>query len=227
MDTKKSKDSAVFSLLKFACMIHNLVQFGGWAYQLYLILSVFAQEKRIVYDVLKYPGVLDFLITIQLLQWFDLVFAILKVTRTNILFWILQILGRTVVVSVIYPCHKETIYGFISPIPWAFAEMVRYSCYISLNVSFLEALRPLLKWVRLTAFIGLYPWGLTGELLAMYDAWSYVEKKRPFTIEMPNSLNFAFDIMIGMWMFAIITPIGFVMIYRGLLSKFFNSLQLL
>ena len=221
MEAKKSQDSAIFSFLKFACMVHNLVQVGGWSYLLFLIFSAFVQEQRIVYDVLKYPGVVDLLITIQLLQWFDVVFAALKVTRTNLVFSFLQIFGRSFVVLVVFPSNKESVYGFISPIPWAFAEIIRFSCYISLNVQFLEPLRPPLKWIRLTAFIVLYPWGVTGEYLALFDSWSYIEQNRPYSISMPNSLNFAFDIMILTWIGTLTTPIIFVAIYRNLLSKTF------
>lgn len=107
----ENKESAVHKLLKTLCTVHNLVQFGGWSYLLYLILSLFIQKKAYVWDVLTYPDVYNALFFAQYLQWFDLVFGLIGITRTNafLAFW--QILGRCYVTSVIFGTLPTTPFG--------------------------------------------------------------------------------------------------------------------
>ena len=51
--------------------------------------------------------------------------------------------------------------------------------------------------MRYNAFIVLYPIGVSGELLACYEAWEGISRvrpdNRPFTASMPNKWNFAFS----------------------------------
>ena len=46
---------------------------------------------------------------------------------------------------------------------------------------------------RYTFFTVLYPVGVTGELLCLYAAQSYVASKKLWSVEMPNKLNFTFS----------------------------------
>lgn len=46
---------------------------------------------------------------------------------------------------------------------------------------------------RYTFFTVLYPVGVTGELLCLYAAQSYVANKKLWSLEMPNKLNFTFS----------------------------------
>jgi hypothetical protein len=46
---------------------------------------------------------------------------------------------------------------------------------------------------RYTFFTVLYPLGVTGELLCLYAAQSYVANKKLWSLEMPNKLNVTFS----------------------------------
>jgi len=46
---------------------------------------------------------------------------------------------------------------------------------------------------RYTFFTVLYPVGVTGELLCLYAAQSYVANKKMWSLEMPNKLNITFS----------------------------------
>jgi very-long-chain (3R)-3-hydroxyacyl-CoA dehydratase len=46
---------------------------------------------------------------------------------------------------------------------------------------------------RYTFFTVMYPVGVTGELLCLYAAQSYVASNKLWSVEMPNKLNFAFS----------------------------------
>nr|CAD7449945.1 unnamed protein product [Timema bartmani] len=47
--------------------------------------------------------------------------------------------------------------------------------------------------LRYTTFIALYPVGVTGELLCIFAAYSYVASTKMWSLEMPNKLNFTFS----------------------------------
>ena len=50
---------------------------------------------------------------------------------------------------------------------WTVTEMIRYLFY---TLNLLEVNVALITWLRYTLFIGLYPIGVTGELLCYYFA---------------------------------------------------------
>lgn len=56
-----------------------------------------------------------------------------------------------------------------------------------------------LLWLRYSAFIVLYPFGVGSELTMAYLAMPHIKKNKDWTIEMPNKWNFAFDYYIGCW----------------------------
>uniref|UniRef100_A0A1I8C1U6 Very-long-chain (3R)-3-hydroxyacyl-CoA dehydratase n=1 Tax=Meloidogyne hapla TaxID=6305 RepID=A0A1I8C1U6_MELHA len=75
-------------------------------------------------------------------------------------------------------------------IAWSITEVIRYSFY-ALNL--INAVPSVLIWMRYTFFILLYPLGAGGELLTMFAALPEIAERKHFTIEMPNSANFAFN----------------------------------
>lgn len=75
-------------------------------------------------------------------------------------------------------------------IAWSITEVIRY-LYYALNL--LGAVPYLLVWCRYTFFTVLYPVGVTGELLCLYAAQSYVAKSKLWSLEMPNNLNVTFS----------------------------------
>ncbi|XP_076046839.1 3-hydroxyacyl-CoA dehydratase 1 isoform X2 [Oratosquilla oratoria] len=75
-------------------------------------------------------------------------------------------------------------------IAWSVTEIIRYSYYF-LNI--LSCVPETLTFLRYTLFIGLYPLGVTGELLCAYAGLPEAAKSRPFSVKMPNLVNFTFD----------------------------------
>jgi very-long-chain (3R)-3-hydroxyacyl-CoA dehydratase len=79
---------------------------------------------------------------------------------------------------------------------WSIIEIIRYPFYTIKALPVLKdgALAKFLGHLRYNAFIVNYPVGVLGELIACYGAYETMKKldKMPFSLEMPNSYNFAF-----------------------------------
>ena len=70
------------------------MQIIGWGYQLFLIANAMISSGQFELDVFKHPGLIENLVRIQLLQYLDVLFGIVGVTKTNIVFSIMQITAR-------------------------------------------------------------------------------------------------------------------------------------
>ena len=49
------------------------------------------------------------------------------------------------------------------------------------------------KWLRYTAFVVLYPLGVSSEISIVYLAMPYIKTSHLWSLAMPNALNFAFS----------------------------------
>ncbi|KRY27489.1 GDP-L-fucose synthase [Trichinella spiralis] len=106
------------------------------------------------------------------------------------------------IVEIIYPLADNAL-------PWSISEIVRYSFYalniLAVTPKFLTWLRQLIRFFnsifllltacsfRYTLFIGLYPLGVAGELLAIFAAMGPIGRRKLFTLEMPNIFNMSFN----------------------------------
>ena len=88
---------------------------------------------------------------------------------------------------------------------WALSEVVRYPWYAAGTAGVCPAW---LTWLRYTAFIPLYPVGVVGEMLAVYQALPYIGERKLHSISLPNPWNFGFDYRIFMIVSFVIMIIG-------------------
>ncbi|CAL4209036.1 unnamed protein product, partial [Meganyctiphanes norvegica] len=75
-------------------------------------------------------------------------------------------------------------------VAWSVTEVIRYSYYF---FNIIDLVPSALTFLRYTLFIGLYPLGVTGELLCSYAALPAISRSNIFSVPLPNKLNFAFD----------------------------------
>ena len=73
---------------------------------------------------------------------------------------------------------------------WTITEIVRYSFYL---FTLLGGVPYILKWLRYTLFIILYPIGVVGEVLTVYASLKPVKDQEIYSIRLPNSFNFVLD----------------------------------
>ncbi|GFG36387.1 hypothetical protein Cfor_06104 [Coptotermes formosanus] len=123
----------------------------------------------------------------------EVVHAATNVVPSSVVITLFQVLSRVMLVcGVLLP----TPTGPASPglplalIAWSITEVIRYLYYV---LNLLGAVPYLLVWCRYTFFTVLYPVGVTGELLCLYAAQSYVAKTKLWSLEMPNKLNVTFS----------------------------------
>lgn len=73
---------------------------------------------------------------------------------------------------------------------WSMVEVPRY---LYLATSSLNTDIYLLKWLRYTLFMVLYPAGISGEVWCILNALDYVKKNHVWSMSLPNTYNFAFN----------------------------------
>ena len=107
---------------------------------------------------------------------------------------------------------------FMVALPWAITECVRYPFYQ------FKGLQEYLGHLRYNLFIVLYPIGVTGELLCCYRLYQIslplARKDKPYTFDMPNMWNFAFDFeTVVMYILPVVYLFGFPPLYMYMLSQ--------
>jgi very-long-chain (3R)-3-hydroxyacyl-CoA dehydratase len=75
-------------------------------------------------------------------------------------------------------------------VSWSLVEIPRYAYYA---LAIIGKPPSFLTWLRYTLFIVLYPSGISGEILTILSAMPHIKETKPYSISMPNSMNFAFD----------------------------------
>lgn len=101
-------------------------------------------------------------------------------------------------------------------IAWAVSEVIRYPWYAAQ----LTGQCPFwLTWLRYTMFIPLYPIGVLGEIISIYNALPVLEERKMYSIEMPNAFNFSFSYAIFMKVILGLYPILWWQLYSMLLRQ--------
>jgi very-long-chain (3R)-3-hydroxyacyl-CoA dehydratase len=95
---------------------------------------------------------------------------------------------------------------------WCLSEIIRYPWYAA------GASSPKwLTWLRYSAFVPLYPVGVVCELTCIWLALPTLRRDKLWSVDMPNSVNFAFDYSIFITIMSILYPYLFWGQYSSLL----------
>lgn len=153
--------------------LYNLLQFFGW-------LAVL------------FTGRLDLLMWFQTIQLLEVVHCMIGFVKSSAFQTFMQILSRIIIVWVAlvpYPETRQTIGLNMIMWAWPLAETTRY-IYYALNLMKLNLY--FVTWLRYTLFIGLYPLGVSGELLILYRLLLITQKTGAYSYKLPNILNVSF-----------------------------------
>uniref|UniRef100_W6NDC9 Very-long-chain (3R)-3-hydroxyacyl-CoA dehydratase n=1 Tax=Haemonchus contortus TaxID=6289 RepID=W6NDC9_HAECO len=136
-------------------------------------------------------------------QLLDVVHGVLGITTTGIAAGLLQVLGRLFMLFLIE--GNPTIHNQIStPVllfAWVLIELFRYP-YYALRAWDIEVYA--LAWLRYTAWIPLYPLGLTMEWLSMVTSLKYYYETGKYSILLPYlDLTLNFSAIIAIIAFAV------------------------
>jgi len=170
--------------------LYNAVQVAGWGS--ILVKTVTGLLGGLSNEQL-YQNVETELQIFQTAAVLEIFHIALGLVRSPLATTITQVYSRVFVVWMILFKVASSRSSFGVPmllIAWSVTEVVRYSFY-ALNL--IKSVPWILIWMRYTFFIVLYPMGASGEVITMLSALGEIGRKKHFTIEMPNAMNFAFS----------------------------------
>ncbi len=154
----------------------------------------------------------------QLISLLEVFHALFGLVRGSPFAALLQWTGRSnVLFNVILPI--PTIYAAAPAgammLAWCLSEIIRYPWYAAQ----IKGTCPFwLTWLRYSAFIPLYPIGVMGEILSIYNALPIIQANLMHSVQLPNSWNFGFDYATFMKIVLVLYPGLWWMLYSGLLK---------
>lgn len=133
-----------------------------------------------------------------------------------------QVISRLHMIWIIWrlcPPSRETIALCTAAGAWAAVECIRYPFYAFSSVGNVPYF---LKWLRYSAFIVLYPVGISSEVKCIWSSLGYLRDNqalRAYPYPMPNKLNFQLDLFV-VYIFLLITYIpGSIHLYSYMISQ--------
>lgn len=189
-NVQPKKEQKQGPLVKLYLLGYNFGQVIGWSYLLLQILGHYLSfnDTTPLWEKVKWT-----VIIFQNAALIEVVNVALGFVKSNLALTFFQVMSRVMVVCGVL---IATPTGPVSPglplalFAWTITEIIRYLFY-ALNL--MNAVPDLLIWCRYTFFIALYPIGITGELLCIYWAQSWVGETKLWSIELPNPLNVTFS----------------------------------
>ncbi|CAG5128194.1 unnamed protein product [Candidula unifasciata] len=186
-----SEGKAENSLTKAYLVAYNVSQMLGWSAILFIVINYVLTKNTVV---LVYREVEPILQVCQTAAVLEIIHSMAGLVKSNWIITAFQVYSRVfllwgVVWSV--PATQNGVSVILWLSAWTIAEVIRYAYYF---FSLLPGPVPhLLVWCRYTFFIILYPIGVTGELMTVFNALPYVKETRLYSIELPNPWNCSFS----------------------------------
>lgn len=153
---------------------YNSVQALGWAIALFRIIIDFISTKSVNS---AYASAGDLICFLQTLGFIEVLHGALGIVPSGFLFPLMQWGGRTHFVLAIVRRLievQESPALFITFVAWCFMEMIRYPFYA---LSTLGNCPSFITYLRYTAFIVIYPIGVSGEMWIMYISLPLIMEK--------------------------------------------------
>lgn len=208
----------MLNLQKLYFVLYNGVMCAGWSSILYKVAEHFHSGGSAdgVYAKVALP-----LVVFQTGAVAEVIHAMTGLVRSPVATTFLQVLSRLIVLYGAVEigdsdARKSPIFVQMV-IAWSLSEIIRYAFY-TLNTFHLKP--KLLTWLRYSAFMVLYPVGITGEFGCLYKALPYIHENKTWTVQLPNTMNFVFNwyymvifILVGIY------PYGSYVMYTYMLSQ--------
>lgn len=174
-------------------LMYNLYQFIAYFYIVLVLLITLSRDGFFGVSKITYATVGAAMRCSQMLQYLEFLNAFVGYTKGAPLFPFLQVSGRNFVLfAVIHsePRTQEMPAVFMLFLVWSLAELFRYPYYM---IGLLKKEIPSLTWFRYSAWIILYPLGVLCEGIILLRSLPLFEETKRYSIEMPNTWNFTFD----------------------------------
>jgi len=212
--------SSPFSMIsQVYLMLYNFVQILGWSYIGFKFVN-YGIKKGEWDNTTYYEECGQSLKLFQTLAALEILHSAIGIVRSPLMTTIVQIFSRVFVVWGIcefIPGVKTGTIGVpIFIVAWTVTEVIRYSFYFFTLIGYVPYV---LKWLRYTLFIGLYPLGVTGELLAVYAGIQQSKKHHLYEFNLPNKANFSFSFVAFLVIFAVSYIPVFPQLYLYMFSQ--------
>ena len=184
-------------------ILYNVVQYLGWTafFVLFVINYASTQDLQQTYDNTFY--MVQFF---QYLAILEIVHIILRLVRSPLFTTFVQVMSRVVIVFVLAKIKSSLSIGYVLlSLAWSITEMVRYTYYyLSLikhhYITSFE-LPYFLVWCRYSFFIVLYPIGVSGELITLWNSTKELKNYALGNITLAHLIYFAFVLYVpGLFM---------------------------
>ena len=170
---------------------YNAAALAGWLYVLFLFGSHFAAGRPAagVYAALARP-----LQAVQTAAALEVLHAAAGLVRSSPATAAVQVASRLVVLwgaGVASPAAAASPWAALMVAAWGASEPPRYAFYLY----GLAGARPpaALTWVRYSAFLLLYPAGITGEIGCVWTAMRDAPAAAALSLRLPNAHNVVYD----------------------------------
>lgn len=184
-------------------ILYNVVQYLGWTvfFVLFVINYATTQDLQQTYDNTFY--MVQFF---QYLAILEIVHIILRLVRSPLFTTFVQVMSRVVIVFVLAKIKSSLSIGYVLlSLAWSITEMVRYTYYylslIKHNYITSFELPYFLVWCRYSFFIVLYPIGVSGELITLWNSTKELKNYALGQITLAHLVYFAFVLYVpGLFM---------------------------
>ena len=184
-------------------ILYNVVQYLGWTafFVLFVINYASTQDLQQTYDNTFY--MVQFF---QYLAILEIVHIILRLVRSPLFTTFVQVMSRVVIVFVLAKIKSSLSIGYVLlSLAWSIAEMVRYTYYylslIKHNYITSFELPYFLIWCRYSFLIVLYPIGVSGELITLWNSTKELKNYALGNITLAHLIYFAFVLYVpGLFM---------------------------
>ncbi|GMH34199.1 hypothetical protein BSKO_02033 [Bryopsis sp. KO-2023] len=211
-------------------LAYNVVLCGGWAYCLYLATMTVAGGGYTadLWEVAEIP-----LKIFQTAAMLEILHAAVGLVRSPVMLTFMQVFSRVWIlwgITNVAPHHTTTggvellkAGGFRLELnlitlvaAWSAAEVIRYGFFAfkELGVDLY-----LMKWLRYTGFIVLYPIGVGSELCLVALALPTIKATQMWSVSMPNAWNFGFSYYIMCWVWSLSYIPCFPQLYFYMLAQ--------
>ncbi|KAI1299262.1 Very-long-chain (3R)-3-hydroxyacyl-CoA dehydratase 2 [Halotydeus destructor] len=143
-----------------------------------------------------------------IVQFMEILHTILGFTKGSPVMGVVQVMARGLVFFAFMEAEPKVQNNRTSGlllVVWCMGDIARYPFYI-LKLMDVE-LFPV-TWLRYTAWIVLYPMGITLEGVVAYYNKEHLEKTGRFSYPMPNLTNFAFHMSSFLYYYLPLLPLG-------------------
>ncbi|PWV17301.1 putative protein tyrosine phosphatase [Trypanosoma cruzi] len=205
-------------LKKAYLLAYNGSMLTGWALILFKVVNHVASGKN-VWDV--YPLIARLLLVFQGGAVMEIIHAMLGLVRSPVLTTFMQVSSRLIVLFGslrIGPTDSRHSPFFTQMVvAWSLSEIIRYAFYAT---NLLDFKPKILTWLRYTAFMLLYPVGISGEVGCFYKALPYIKANKPWSMELPNRYNWTFSWYNTVWLILLgLYPYGSYVMYTYMLQQ--------